>query len=113
MPSSKKVVTKKQSEREAQISYDKLVSKWNEVPKFARTQPPKKITKLVLDFSTPPGRETPVIKSLVTSGSSTAKKLINSYTGSEIVGIAQMHKSNAVPVFNKSAALEVAKMKVN
>ena len=43
--------------------------------------------------------------------SSMSKKPENVYTGTEIIGIAQMHKSNAVPVRNKKSAEEVAKMR--
>ena len=43
--------------------------------------------------------------------SSMAKKQANVYTGTEIIGIAQMHKSNAVPIRGKKAAVEVAKMR--
>ena len=34
-------------------------------------------------------------------------------TGTEIIGIAQMHKSNAVPVRGKKQATEVATMRRN
>ena len=40
-----------------------------------------------------------------------AKKEANVYTGTEIIGISQMHKSNAVPIRSKKAAVEVAKMR--
>ena len=40
-----------------------------------------------------------------------AKKEPNIYTGTEIIGIAQMHKSNAVPIRNKEQAIEVARMR--
>ena len=40
-----------------------------------------------------------------------AKKEEKVYTGTEIIGIAQMHKSNAVPIRNKKSAEEVAKMR--
>lgn len=33
------------------------------------------------------------------------------YTGNKIVGIATMHKSNLVPIFNDEAAIEVAQMR--
>ena len=46
-----------------------------------------------------------------TYNSSMSKKPENVYTGTEIIGIAQMHKSNAVPVRNKKSAEEVAKMR--
>ena len=42
---------------------------------------------------------------------SMAKKEEKVHTGTEIMGIAQMHKSNAVPVRSKKSAEEVAKMR--
>lgn len=33
------------------------------------------------------------------------------YTGTKIIGIATMHKSNMVPIFNEDAAIDVAKMR--
>ena len=44
---------------------------------------------------------------------SSAKKEEKVYTGDEIIGIAQMHKSNAVPVRGKKQATEVANMRRN
>lgn len=35
------------------------------------------------------------------------------YTGTKIIGIATMHKSNMVPIFNEDAAVEVAQMRRN
>ena len=46
-----------------------------------------------------------------TYNSSMSKKEENVYTGTEIIGIAQMHKSNAVPVRGKKQAEEIAKMR--
>jgi len=40
-----------------------------------------------------------------------SKKKEMTYTGDEIMGIAQMHKSNAIPVRGKKQATEVAKMR--
>jgi hypothetical protein len=42
---------------------------------------------------------------------STALKPVKVYTGKEMVGIAQMHKSNAQPVFSKQAAIDSASMR--
>tara|TARA_B100001175_G_C19434988_1_gene603126 strand:+ start:491 stop:931 length:441 start_codon:yes stop_codon:yes gene_type:complete len=42
---------------------------------------------------------------------SMSKKEEMKYTGDEIIGIAQMHKSNAVPVRGKKAAEELARMR--
>ena len=46
-----------------------------------------------------------------TYNSSMSKKEENVYTGTEIIGIAQMHKSNAVPVRGKKQAEEIARMR--
>ena len=40
-----------------------------------------------------------------------AKRKANKYTGDVIIGIATMHKSNAVPVTNKKNAEEISKMR--
>jgi hypothetical protein len=37
----------------------------------------------------------------------------NVYTGDKLLGIATMHKSNMVPVFNKESAEDIAKMRRN
>jgi hypothetical protein len=52
-------------------------------------------------------------KPKVVYDSSMAKKEEMVYTGTEIIGIAQMHKSNAVPVRGKKQAQEVAQMRRN
>ena len=52
-------------------------------------------------------------KPKVVYDSSMAKKEEKVYTGTEIIGIAQMHKSNAVPVRGKKQAQEVAQMRRN
>jgi hypothetical protein len=44
---------------------------------------------------------------------SAAKKPEKVYTGTEIIGIAQMHKSNAIPIRGKKQAIEVANMRRN
>ena len=33
------------------------------------------------------------------------------YTGSDMIGIGQLHKSNAIPIFKKSDAEDLAKMR--
>lgn len=42
---------------------------------------------------------------------STALKPIKRYTGTEMLGIATMHKSNAVPVFSQQTAKQISGMK--
>ena len=43
-------------------------------------------------------------------GNATAKA-IKVYTGSEMLGVCQLHKSNAVPVFRQEDILDIAKMR--
>lgn len=40
-----------------------------------------------------------------------AKAPTKVYTGNAMIGLAQMHKSNLVPIFNSEAAVDVAKMR--
>ena len=42
---------------------------------------------------------------------SMAKKEENVYTGTDIIGIGQMHKSNAIPIRGKKQAVEIANMR--
>lgn len=56
-------------------------------------------------------RETPHYPSLGTFSGSTAPVAKKVYTGDKIVGIAAMHKSNLVPIFNDDAAKDVASMR--
>lgn len=56
-------------------------------------------------------RATQSYRSISTPGGSTALKPSPQYSGSAIVGIATMHKSNLVPVFSKEAATDTAKMR--
>lgn len=42
---------------------------------------------------------------------STAKVMPPQYTGDQMLGVATMHKSNAVPVFNTAAARDISNMR--
>lgn len=53
------------------------------------------------------------IKSLVTPGGDATKAAPKIYSGDKILGIATMHKSNMIPIFNSEAAIEVAQMRRN
>lgn len=62
----------------------------------------------------PMRRDTPRPPSLHaadTAGSYAAKGTPDRYTGTECIGIATMHKSNLVPVFNSQAAVDAARMR--
>ena len=66
---------------------------------------------LVYKLNTPVGRtNTHHIPSRVTQGHDTSSN-VKVYTGTEIIGISQMAKSNAVPVFNHDHIIDIARMR--
>lgn len=62
----------------------------------------------VLDYSTPVSGLAECSNTVTYTPHSRVRK---KYTGDEIIGIAVMHKSNAVPIRSKKTAEEVAKMR--
>ena len=67
---------------------------------------------LTYNLTTPIGRETPYIASRDTGHAGAVRtKDIPRYTGTKILGIGTMHKSNAVPVFSNEEAHDIATMR--
>lgn len=64
-----------------------------------------------LKASTTYRRETPHYPSLNSGYHDTAKKEIPQYTGTAMLGIGTLHKSNAVPIFSQEDAKEQARMR--
>ena len=62
-------------------------------------------------LSPPPGRETVRYPSLNTGEQGATKAPAKVYTGDKMLGIATLHKSNAVPVFNSQEAVDISKMR--
>ena len=98
--------------RELAADWEKLKSKWD-VP----AKKEKKVGKIfeplhtAYKLTTPVGRTTSRdLPSRVTPGGSTAP-VHKVYTGTKVLGIATMHKSNAVPVFAAEEAVEISKMR--
>ena len=102
------------AQRDAMDNWARIQREWDKLPKFGRTSSELKTeTHLTFELSVPPGRETVRHPSLVTPGGDTSKLGHLHYTGSEMIGIAQMSKSNAVPVFAKQEAIDIARMRRN
>lgn len=103
------------AQRDLAADWAAVQDRWANVPKFARTPSPTgRITQSepqlqTLKLHTPEAQR--VIKSFSTPGGSTAPVPAKVYTGTEIVGLATMHKSNIVPIFNTEAAKDVAAMR--
>lgn len=96
--------------RELMEAHAQLLNKWARMPKFAFTKFSRKpsskpAVEPMVDAPRPPSRVTP--------GGSTALKPSPVYTGTKVIGIADMHKSNAVPVFSQEEAIDISRMRRN
>jgi len=58
-------------------------------------------------------RETPPVPSADHQGCNTNSNPRLHYTGTYVIGIGQMHKSNAIPITNGTSAVDIAKMRRN
>jgi len=83
------------------------VKRFGKGPMPARTLPR---TAVVTSLPIRSGAIKPM-RSISTPGHSTALKPSPCYTGDLCVGISQMAKSNAVPVFNSEAITDIARMR--
>lgn len=95
--------------RELADSWEKLKAKYEPKKKTYSTK-----TKQAISFMQPVPfrRETRYIESLETNGmGDCTKRAPQQYTGTSILGIATMHKSNAVPVFSQEDAKEISRMR--
>lgn len=82
---------------------------------LAKHQPKKPVRvveeTLTYKLTAPPGRETKRYNSLNTGLVAPTLAPQKVYTGDKMLGIATLHKSNAVPVFNSMEAVEISKMR--
>ena len=90
-----------------------LANSWQEILKKYE---PKKKTETssrveVYKEPTPYRRETAFVPSLGTHQGECTRKQQQSYTGTAMMGIATLHKSNAVPVFTQEDAVEISRMR--
>ena len=66
---------------------------------------------LVYDLGIPAERSTKHLKSIGQATGVAVLKPVQMYTGDEMLGIGQLHKSNAVPIFRQQDAEDLAKMR--
>jgi hypothetical protein len=92
-----------------------LTNSWNNLLKQyeTKTQVKKYGQELSLSYSlgTPAGRETPGYPSYSTGQGNATLKENPVYTGTKVVGIATLHKSNGIPVFSNEEAIDISKMR--
>ena len=97
--------------RELDASWKELQTKWGVEADEKKRKRAMSAPTLTYKLSAPPGRNTSNnIPSRVTEGGSTAP-VHKVYTGTKILGIGTMHKSNAVPIFSDEEAQDIARMR--
>ena len=96
--------------RELEESWSELLKRQGIEAEEKKRAKALKAPTLTYKLSAPPGRETQKINSLSTPGGSTAA-VHKVYTGDRVLGIATLHKSNAVPVFSQEEAVEISRMR--
>jgi hypothetical protein len=97
--------------RELDASWKELQKKWDVEIEDKKRKRALQAEPLTYTLTAPAGRPTSKhIPSKVTAGGSTAP-VHREYTGTKIIGIATLHKSNAVPVFSQDEAVEISRMR--
>lgn len=99
--------------RELDTSWKELQKKWEvDADQKRRTRAMKAPAldyKLTTPIGRPTGHDIPSVADSVLGA--VASKVIPRYTGTKIIGIGTMHKSNAVPVFSDQEAHDIATMR--
>ena len=105
----------KRKKRKPTAKQRKLQASWEEILK--KYEPKKKVDKVQAKSPLPTQvgnyrRETPNYPSVDSgvTGAVTTKQS-QQYTGTAMMGIATLHKSNAVPVFSAEDAIEISRMR--
>lgn len=106
---------------EAKRQYEQLDREWKELLARQGVEQDEKKRKRALtapalsghySLSIPEGRNTTAhIKSLNSGVGTATLAAPKVYTGTKVMGIATMHKSNAVPVFSNDEAKEISSMR--
>ena len=97
--------------RELDASWKDLKNKWEVEAEDKKRKRALKAEPLVYKLSTPEGRSTTHIPSRNTGDGIANTKQIPKYTGTKIIGIGTMHKSNAVPIFSDEEAQDISRMR--
>jgi hypothetical protein len=101
---------KRQHEELAQSWQDNM-KQWKSMSKTVAFKPSVRSAE-ALRPRVPPGRESKFIPSLDTGHTgAVSSKPAQMYTGTKMIGIGTLHKSNAVPVFSDDEAKDMARMR--
>jgi hypothetical protein len=92
---------------------EQLAREWEELKKkhTTVTKSNRLVKKPSFSVSIPKNRSTEHIPSKNSGIGTAAKADIPVYTGTKMLGIGVLHKSNAVPVFSDEEAIDISKMR--
>lgn len=99
--------------RELDASWKELQKKWEVDIEDKKRKRALKAEPLTYKLTIPAGRSTTHIPSRNTGDGIATTKQIPQYTGTKIIGIGTMHKSNAVPIFSDEEAKDISTMRRN
>jgi hypothetical protein len=103
-----------QKARQLDADWKELQKKWEVDADDKKRKRALAAEPLQYKLSAPAGRETQRIASRDTGHSGAVRtKDIPQYTGTKILGIGTMHKSNAVPIFSDEEAKAISTMRRN
>jgi len=101
-----------QKARELDASWKELQKRWGVEADTKKRRHAMDAAPLDYDVRIPAERSTAHHKSLDTGHKgAVSSPQIPRYTGTELIGVSQMAKSNAVPVFNSDHIIEIARMR--
>lgn len=103
--------TRKNKSRKPNAAQRQLAAEWDAIVKKYEPKKPVKYKAVTWQPTKSYVRETPHIPSLNTGNVAATKAEPKKYTGDKVLGIATLHKSNAVPVFRKEEAVEISSMR--
>jgi len=97
--------------RELDLAWKQLLKKQGIEQEETKRKRAMAAEPLVYKLSTPIGRSTANIPSRNTGDGIASSKQIPQYTGTKMLGIGTMHKSNAVPIFSDDEAKSISSMR--
>jgi hypothetical protein len=100
-----------QAARELDASWKELCKRQGVEEEERKRNRAMKAEPLVYSLSVPADRNNAHIKSLNSGAGVAVLKPVPVYTGDKMIGIGQLHKSNAVPVFREEDIKDIARMR--
>jgi hypothetical protein len=102
---------KKFASSQQKQEHERLQAEWEALKKSYVGKPVEGRVVRKYSLSIPKGRDTNHIPSRSSGVGTAVKNDIPQYTGTKMLGIGVLHKSNAVPVFSEEEAVDISKMR--